>query len=101
MTEAKSTVQSLQQDIGIREDVCKVQHNGFCECGSRVRQSLLRSQFYQLPTVTCISRTLRREPALTQFETAQIANLCPADAEEAKSIIPRSVPAQVGSLTVL
>jgi len=34
-------------------------------------------------------RTLRREPALTQFETAQIANLCPADAEEAKSVIPR------------
>jgi DNA-directed RNA polymerase II subunit RPB4 len=32
---------------------------------------------------------LRREPELTQFETAQIANLCPADAEEAKSIIPR------------
>jgi hypothetical protein len=35
------------------------------------------------------SRILRREPALTQFETAQIANLCPADAEEAKSVIPR------------
>lgn len=37
------------------------------------------------------NRTLRREPKLTQFETAQIANLCPADAEEAKSIIPRYV----------
>lgn len=36
-------------------------------------------------------RTLRREPQLTQFETAQIANLCPADAEEAKSIVPRCV----------
>ena len=36
-------------------------------------------------------RTLRREPALTQFETAQIANLCPATAEEAKSVIPRYV----------
>jgi DNA-directed RNA polymerase II subunit RPB4 len=35
------------------------------------------------------NRILRREPELTQFETAQIANLCPADAEEAKSIIPR------------
>lgn len=34
-------------------------------------------------------RTLRREPALTQFETAQIANLCPGNAEEAKSVIPR------------
>lgn len=39
--------------------------------------------------VTVLLRTLRREPQLTQFETAQIANLCPADAEEAKSIIPR------------
>lgn len=38
-------------------------------------------------------RTLRREPALTQFETAQIANLCPATAEEAKSVIPRQVSA--------
>ena len=35
------------------------------------------------------NRILRREPELAQFETAQIANLCPADAEEAKSIIPR------------
>lgn len=37
------------------------------------------------------NRTLRREPLLTQFETAQIANLCPAEAEEAKSVIPRCV----------
>lgn len=42
-------------------------------------------------TIIYIPRTLRREPALTQFETAQIANLCPADAEEAKSIVPRFV----------
>lgn len=34
-------------------------------------------------------RTLRREPLLTQFETAQIANLVPADVDEAKSIVPR------------
>ena len=58
------------------------------------------SQLYELPTVTYTSRTLRREPALTQFETAQIANLCPADAEEAKSIIPRFVLVQVGSVAV-
>jgi len=38
-----------------------------------------------------VGRILRREPALTQFETAQIANLCPADAEEAKSVVPRYV----------
>ncbi|CAE6480625.1 unnamed protein product [Rhizoctonia solani] len=34
---------------------------------------------------------LRREPNLTQFETAQIANLCPADVEEARNIIPSLV----------
>jgi hypothetical protein len=42
-------------------------------------------------SIVLLHRTLRREPALTQFETAQIANLCPATAEEAKSIIPRYV----------
>jgi hypothetical protein len=41
------------------------------------------------PSLSLCIRTLRREPALTQFETAQIANLCPATAEEAKSIVPR------------
>ncbi|KAJ7656440.1 HRDC-like protein, partial [Mycena polygramma] len=35
--------------------------------------------------------TLRPEPVLTQFETAQIANLCPATADEAKSVIPSLV----------
>lgn len=47
-------------------------------------------------------RILRREPLLTQFETAQIANLCPVDAEEAKSVIPRFVldsPSYMVSLT--
>ena len=43
----------------------------------------------RLKSCDLLLRTLRREPALTQFETAQIANLCPSDAEEAKSIIPR------------
>lgn len=46
-------------------------------------------------------RTLRREPALTQFETAQIANLCPADAEEAKSIVPRYVSTQRITVSIL
>jgi DNA-directed RNA polymerase II subunit RPB4 len=35
---------------------------------------------------------------LTQFETAQIANLCPADAEEAKSVIPRWVSRVLGDI---
>ena len=47
--------------------------------------------FLSQPAILFCSRTLRRESALTQFETAQIANLCPADAEEAKSIVPRCV----------
>lgn len=34
-------------------------------------------------------RVLKREPQLTQFETAQIANLCPQTADEAKGCIPR------------
>ena len=40
-------------------------------------------------TLMVMASILRREPALTQFETAQIANLCPVTAEEAKSCIPR------------
>jgi len=46
-------------------------------------------------------RILRREPELTQFETAQIANLCPADAEEAKSIIPSLVKIEDDRLQAL
>ncbi|KAF9047158.1 hypothetical protein BDZ89DRAFT_1058220, partial [Hymenopellis radicata] len=40
---------------------------------------------------TTDSASAVREAALTQFETAQIANLCPATAEEAKSIVPSLV----------
>lgn len=57
-----------------------------------------RSKMFKIFTVARVSRTLRREPALTQFETAQIANLCPADAEEAKSIVPRCGLAAIESL---
>ena len=48
--------------------------------------------FHFSPLLAQLHRTLRRESELTQFETAQIANLCPADAEEAKSIVPRYRP---------
>ena len=43
--------------------------------------------------LTAANRALLREidKGLTQFEIAQIANLCPVTAEEAKSIIPRCV----------
>ncbi|EJD07325.1 uncharacterized protein FOMMEDRAFT_164324 [Fomitiporia mediterranea MF3/22] len=46
------------------------------------------AKFTTTDSASAVRETLRREPLLTQFETAQIANLCPADAEEAKSIIP-------------
>ncbi|EKM50014.1 uncharacterized protein PHACADRAFT_105721 [Phanerochaete carnosa HHB-10118-sp] len=48
-------------------------------------------KFNTTDAASAVRETLRREPALTQFETAQIANLCPADSEESKSIIPRCV----------
>ncbi|EGO22350.1 hypothetical protein SERLADRAFT_339075, partial [Serpula lacrymans var. lacrymans S7.9] len=47
------------------------------------------TKFNTTDSASAVRETLRREPALTQFETAQIANLCPGDAEEAKSVIPR------------
>ncbi|KAF9454251.1 RNA polymerase II [Macrolepiota fuliginosa MF-IS2] len=49
------------------------------------------AKFNTTDSASAVREILRREPALTQFETAQIANLCPADAEEAKSVIPRHV----------
>ena len=35
-----------------------------------------------------MARTLRKDAALQHFEIAQLVNLVPADAEEAKSLIP-------------
>jgi len=49
------------------------------------------AKFNTTDSASAVRETLRREPALTQFETAQIANLCPADADEAKSIVPSLV----------
>lgn len=48
-------------------------------------------------------RALQQETQLTQFEYAQIANLVPQDAEEAKSIIPRYAIVQptIGIVTSL
>jgi DNA-directed RNA polymerase II subunit RPB4 len=47
------------------------------------------AKFTTADATMAVRTALGREPALTQFETAQIANLCPADADEAKSIVPR------------
>ncbi|CAG7851674.1 SubName: Full=Uncharacterized protein {ECO:0000313/EMBL:CCA74453.1} [Serendipita indica DSM 11827] len=46
------------------------------------------SKFSTEDTIGLVRATLRRQANLTQFETAQLANLCPSTAEEAKSIIP-------------
>ncbi|KAF8523606.1 HRDC-like protein [Gautieria morchelliformis] len=49
------------------------------------------TRFQTSDSAGAVRDILRREPALTQFETAQIANLCPVTAEEAKSCIPSLV----------
>ncbi|KAF8513415.1 HRDC-like protein [Hysterangium stoloniferum] len=49
------------------------------------------TRFQTSESAGAVRDILRREPALTQFETAQIANLCPVSAEEAKSCIPSLV----------
>ncbi|KAF7313998.1 FAD/NAD(P)-binding domain-containing protein [Mycena chlorophos] len=49
------------------------------------------AKFNTTDSASAVRETLRREPGLTQFETAQIANLCPATADEAKSVVPSLV----------
>jgi hypothetical protein len=78
--------QGVQQDCRVCQSVCQVYFRrcrkccpGVCTCFSLMGTCL---RVFHI-------RTLRREPMLTQFETAQIANLCPVDAEEAKNCIPR------------
>lgn len=46
-------------------------------------------------------RALQKDPTLKQFEVAQLANLCPSDAEEAKALIPRSVSMFCSMVTML
>ncbi|KZV74515.1 hypothetical protein PENSPDRAFT_194909 [Peniophora sp. CONT] len=46
------------------------------------------AKFNTTDSAAAVRETLRREEELTQFETAQIANLCPVDADEAKSVVP-------------
>ncbi|OBZ74206.1 DNA-directed RNA polymerase II subunit rpb4 [Grifola frondosa] len=67
-------------------------------------ENLVRKTFAKFNTTdsaSAVREALRREPALTQFETAQIANLCPVTAEEAKSIIPSLVKLDDDRLQVL
>ncbi|KAI0319396.1 HRDC-like protein [Amylostereum chailletii] len=59
------------------------------------------TKFNTTDSAAAVRETLRREPELTLFETAQIANLCPVDAEEAKSIIPSLVKIEDDALQPL
>ncbi|KDQ12986.1 hypothetical protein BOTBODRAFT_160896 [Botryobasidium botryosum FD-172 SS1] len=59
------------------------------------------AKFNTSDTASAVREALKREPALTQFETAQIANLCPVDAEEAKNLIPSLVKLEDDRLQVL
>lgn len=83
-------LQGVQENARVREDLREVRQArsgcGYPRVSRNYRHSLslhllIRPQF----------RTLRRESDLTQFEIAQIANLCPVTAEESKSIIPRQL----------
>ncbi|KAI0031440.1 HRDC-like protein [Vararia minispora EC-137] len=56
------------------------------------------AKFNTTEAAAAVREILRREDQLTQFETAQIANLCPADAEEARSIVPSLVKVGEDSL---
>lgn len=42
-----------------------------------------------------MGRVLRNDPDLHKFEIAQLGSLCPEEAEEAKTLIPRSVNSTV------
>lgn len=39
-----------------------------------------------------VCRVLRNDPDLHKFEVAQLGSLCPEEAEEAKTLIPRYSP---------
>ncbi|KAH8913406.1 hypothetical protein BT69DRAFT_1347652 [Atractiella rhizophila] len=60
---------------------------------TRIRQQTYEyctafARFSSLQSIREVRDILRRDSTLTQFEIAQIANLCPAGAEEAKALIP-------------
>ncbi|KAF8317777.1 HRDC-like protein [Cantharellus anzutake] len=46
------------------------------------------SKFGSRDTILALREIFKQQPDLTQFEVAQIANLCPADIEEARNCIP-------------
>ncbi|KAF8315309.1 RNA polymerase II [Clavulina sp. PMI_390] len=48
-------------------------------------------KFANRDTTMAVREVLKREQQLTQFEAAQIANLCPQTADEAKGCIPSLV----------
>ena len=51
------------------------------------RFTLLNGILITLKSIDC--RVLRNDPDLHKFEVAQLGSLCPEEAEEAKTLIPR------------
>jgi len=46
------------------------------------------SRFHNSEAIGACREILRKDPDLKQYEIAQLANLCPDEAEEGKSLIP-------------
>ncbi|KAK9895105.1 hypothetical protein P389DRAFT_197170 [Cystobasidium minutum MCA 4210] len=46
------------------------------------------ARFQTEDACTAVRKTLQKDSSLRQFEVAQLANLCPGDVDEAKSLIP-------------
>ena len=50
---------------------------------------MLLNGISQLTLRMLMNRVLRNDPDLHKFEVAQLGSLCPEEAEEAKTLIPR------------
>jgi DNA-directed RNA polymerase II subunit RPB4 len=47
------------------------------------------ARFNSTEAIHAVERVLRNDPDLHKFEVAQLGSLCPEEAEEAKTLIPR------------
>ena len=53
------------------------------------------ARFKTTEAIHAVERVLRNDPDLHKFEIAQLGSLCPEEAEEAKTLIPRYLSCQV------
>jgi DNA-directed RNA polymerase II subunit RPB4 len=49
------------------------------------------ARFNSKEAIHAVERVLRNDPDLHKFEVAQLGSLCPEEAEEAKTLIPRYI----------